>query len=261
MGALNGKVALVTGGGSGLGRAVVERFLFEGASVIVLENSAPSATALKEAYPDAKLDVAVGDVRSADDNRRAVGIATNTYGRLDIFIGNAGVYDNRAALADIPLDDLTDAFNELFSINVMGYLMGVRAALDELRRNRGAIVFTASVSSYTAGFGGALYIASKHAVAGLVRQLAWELGPEISVNAVAPGYVPTGLSGLEALGQSASTTGPPPKGLPLEEIRTPEEHAGLYVFLASSAGRITTGAIYPADGGLGITGPAFKGWN
>lgn len=73
--------------------------------------------------------------------------------------------------------------------------------------------------------------------------------------------MPTGLAGLEALGQVASQTGPKPEGLPLGEIRTPEDHAGLYVFLASDAGRISTGAVYPADGGLAMTGPAFKGWN
>ena len=261
MGALNGKVALVTGGGSGLGRAVVDRFLDEGASVAVLERSPSAAAALEAAFAGCSLQVSIGDVRSPGDNRHAVETACDTFGKLDIFVGNAGIYDNRAALGDIPLERLPDAFSELFSINVLGYLMGVRAALDELRRNKGSVVLTASVSSYTAGFGGALHVASKHAIAGLVRQLAWELSPDVGVNAVAPGYVPTGLSGIEALGQAASQTGPKPEGLPLGEIRTPEDHAGLYVFLASDAGRISTGAVYPADGGLAMTGPAFKGWN
>ena len=261
MGALAKKVALVTGGGSGLGRAVVERFLSEGGAVVVLEKSVETGAALEKIFAGADLRLVTGDVRSVADNFRAVEVAKNIFGKLDIFVGNAGIYDNRTALEDIPAELLPDAFGEIFSVNVLGYLLGVRAAMTELKRNGGTVVLTASVSSYTAGFGGALYIASKHAVAGLVRQLAWELGPDVYVNGVAPGYVPTGLSGLEVLGQKISTTGPKAENLPLHEIRTPEDHANLYAFLASEAGRISTGAIYPADGGLGVTGPAFKGWS
>src|SRR5579863_2609171 len=189
-GALTGKVALVTGGGSGLGRAVVDRFVREGARVGVLERSARKAAELAEQFDREVLSVTVGDVRSAEDNVRAVADVTRRFEKLDVFVGNAGVYDNRARLDELPIDRLGAAFDELFSINVKGYLLGARAVLEELRRSRGAILFTASVSSYAAGFGGALYVASKHAIAGLTRQLAWELSPDIRVNAVAPGYVP-----------------------------------------------------------------------
>lgn len=258
---LAGKVALVTGGGSGLGHAVVERFLNDGACVVVLERSSTLAAAMAENFQGRQLEVCVGDVRHADDNRRAVEAARARFGRLDIYVGNAGIYDNRASLEDLCLDSIDAAFDELFSINVKGYLMGVRACLDELKRNQGCVVFTASVSSYTAGYGGVLYVAAKHAIVGLVRQLAWELGRHgIRVNAVAPGYVPTGLSGVASLGQGRTSTGPQAENLPLGRICKPEEYAGLYALLASDAGRVSTGTVLEADGGLAMAGPSFKGW-
>lgn len=261
MGALSGKVALVTGGGSGLGRALVERFIREGARVGVLERSEPRAAELAKAHSADELCVVVGDVSKADDNRRAVERVRETFGRLDVFVGNAGIYDNRIALAELRIEDIGPAFDELFSVNVKGYLLGVRAALDELRRAKGCILLTSSISGLAAGFGGVLYIASKHAIVGVVRQLAWELGPDIRINGVAPGYMPTELAGLSSLGQGKSSTGPKPENLPLGEIRRPEDYADLYVLLASDGGRVATGSMFSADGGLSVTGPAFKGWN
>lgn len=261
MPALAGKVALVTGGGSGLGRAIVSRFLREGAAVTVLERSQPNAEALAIELPDQSLHVVVGNSVSPADNREAVEQAVKQFGGLDIFVGNAGVYDNRAALTDMCPDEIDAAFDEIFAVNVKGYLLGIRAALDTLRASRGNVVLTASISSHTAGFGGVLYVASKHAVAGLVRQLAWELAPEVRVNGVAPGYVPTGLTGLASLGQGRTETGPVAKNLPLGEIRNADDHADLYVLLASDSGRVATGALISADGGLSVAGPAFKGWN
>ena len=207
---LAGKTALVTGGGAGLGRAVVERFLREGANVSVLEKSRRWADKLREDYPDASLEVIVGDVSSAEDNIMAVSRTCDRFGGLDTFVGNAGLYDNRAKLEEIEPAEIEAAFAELFRVNVQGYLLGARSTLDALRARRGSMIFTASVSSTTAGYGGILYVASKHAVAGLVRQLAWELAPMVRVNAVAPGYVPTTLSGLKSLDQGRSATGPRP---------------------------------------------------
>lgn len=261
MGELAGKVVLVTGGGGGLGRAIVRRFLSEGAAVTVLERSRPSADALAEDLGDESLHIVVGDAASPRDNQNVVEQAVAQFGRLDIFVGNAGIYDNRAALADLTLDDLDAAFDELFAVNVKGYLLGVRAALDPLRQTRGCVVLTGSLSSQTAGFGGSLYVASKHAIVGLVRQLAWELAPDVRVNGVAPGYVPTGLQGLSSLGQGRSVSGLEPEALPLGEICTADDYAELYLFLVSAAGRVATGALFSADGGLSVAGPAFKGWN
>ncbi len=261
MAALAGKVALVTGGGNGLGRAIVERFLREGAAVSVLERSEKAAKELIADFSGQPIHVVVGDVRSPSDNHTAATETVAMRGGLDIFIGNAGLYDNRVQLADLSLDELSVGFDELFAVNVKGYMLGIRAALEPLRARRGCVVLTASVSSHTAGFGGLLYVTSKHAVAGMVRQLAWELAPDVRVNGVAPGYIPTSFSGLSSLGQGPSTTGLQPATLPLGEIRTAEDYTDLYVLLASNGGRVATGAVFGADGGLAVAGPAFKGWD
>lgn len=247
---LEGKVALVTGASGGIGRAVVERFAAEGASVVAFDRGAPDAAA------SPAVATVTGDVRSAADNRRAVETALARFGRLDVFVGNAGVYDNRHPFERYGLDELDAAFDELFAIDVKGYLLGARASLDALRASRGSIVFTSSVSGSRAGFGGALYVAAKHAVDGLTRQLAWELAPDVRVNAVAPGYVPTGLGGLAALRQPPSTGGPGLADLPLGAFARADDLASAYLFLAADAGaRNATGTVLALDGGAALDGP------
>ena len=152
--------------------------------------------------------------------------------------------------------ELDLAFRELFDVNVKGYLMGALAAAPALARSRGCILFTGSISGNHAGFGGALYVAAKHAIHGLTRQLALELAPDIRVNAIAPGYVPTALKGLESLDQPQLTAGPAPADLPLQAIGTPDDYAGAYVYLASDAcARTATGTVLSLDAGSSLRGP------
>ena len=250
---LDGKTALITGAASGIGRAVAARYLCEGANVVAFDRmeSGPGCEFKAGSYASV-----VGDVRSAADNQRAVDLAVGRFGRLDIFVGNAGLYDNRRAFRTFSAPELDAAFDELFGVNVKGYLLGALAAADQLAKTRGCILFTSSVSGAHAGFGGALYVAAKHAVNGLTKQLALELAPDIRVNAVAPGYVPTGLRGLESLGQDASTRGPAPSQMPLQILPTPDDFAGAYVFLASDAcSRTATGTVLALDGGAAVRGP------
>ena len=250
---LEGKTALITGAASGIGRAVAARFLSEGANVVAFDRVASSPECDFQARTYASV---VGDVRSAEDNRHAVELAVSRFGRLDIFVGNAGLYDNRRAFRSFSAPELDAAFDELFGVNVKGYLLGALAAADALAKARGCILFTSSVSGARAGFGGALYVAAKHAVNGLTKQLALELAPDIRVNAVAPGYVPTGLRGLESLGQDASITGPAPSQMPLQTVPTADDFAAAYVFLASDAcTRTATGTVLALDGGAAVRGP------
>jgi len=256
MGWLDGKVALVTGGGSGIGRAVVARFVEEGARVGVLERVAARVEQLQSDFGNAALAVQ-GDVTHLDDNKRAVAATVKTFGQLDIFVGNAGIFDGFLPLADFAEDTLGEAFDELFAVNVKGYVMGAKAVLAELQKTEGCMVFTASVAGLNSGGGGALYTASKHAVIGLIRQLAVELGPRIRVNGVAPGGTRTDLRGLAALGQDVQShfTGPDWEerlrtGNPLQIALQPDDLAGAYVFLASKLNaKGITGAIMTVDAG------------
>jgi NAD(P)-dependent dehydrogenase (short-subunit alcohol dehydrogenase family) len=251
---LDNKVALVTGAASGLGRAVALRFLAEGARVVGFDRAATSFDG--EDGVDAQAYAGItGDVRSAQDNQRAVDLALQRFGRLDVFVGNAGIYDNRRAFRSYSPAELDAAFDELFAIDVKGYMLGALAAYEALARTRGSILFTSSVSGMHAGFGGALYVAAKHAINGLTRQLALELAPEVRVNAVAPGYAPTQLRGIDSLGQGAAG-GPQAIDLPLQVIAQADDYAQAYVFLASdAASRTASGTILQLDGGSAVRGP------
>lgn len=256
-GQLVDKVALITGASNGIGQAVAMRFLEEGAQVVAFSRS-PSVIDNPRllAVAGERYVSVVGDVRSAADNERAVQAALERFGRLDVLVANAGIYDNRRALRTMSPDELDGAFAELFDINVKGYLLAARAAVDALERSRGTIIFTSSLSGTTAGFGGALYVAAKHAINGLTKQLALELAPHIRVNAIAPGYVPTALKGVEHLSQGPSTSAPTASQQLLQVIPTAQDFAPAYVFLASDATKhCATGTILPLDGGSALRGP------
>lgn len=260
MGWLEGTVVLVTGGGSGLGRAIVERYLAEGARVGVLEINQDKATALQTELGE-NVVVTVGDATTLADNHRAVAATVAAFGQLDVLVGNAGLWDYNLPLAELPDDAVCEAFDEIFHLNVRGYLLGAKAALPELRRSRGAIIFTVSNAGFWPGGGGPLYTAAKHAVVGLVKQLAYELAPDVRVNGVAPGGMPSDLRGPRALGQADTAW----SSLPVDRIMTrysplgraiaPADYTGHYVLLASRENSLTvTGSVHNCDGGIGVRG-------
>jgi len=260
MAALDGQVALVTGGASGLGAAIVERFIAEGASVCVLDRSEAGCRHLEDTFGD-RIVCATGDVRNYEDNARAVETTVQRFGRLDAAIGNAGIWDYSVTLADLPADKLTDAFDELFQVNVLGYMMLAKAALKPLAAQKGSMTFTVSNAGFLPAGGGVLYTGTKHAVVGLIRQLAYELAPHVRVNGVAPGAISTALKGPESLGMEArrfpgAAMEAGSEGfVPIGRMPTPAEYAGAYVFFSSRADNVpSTGAVLNHDGGFGVRG-------
>lgn len=260
MGWLNGDVAIVTGGGSGLGEGIVARFVEEGAHVVVLEKSPEKAARLEASFPGSVACI-VGNVALLIDNMRAVERALDQFGKLDILVANAGIWDGGLSVLDLPDASVEAAFDEVFAVNVRGALLGAKAAARELARTQGNIILTISNAGFYAGGGGPIYTASKHAMVGLVRQLAHELAPKVRVNAVAPGAVPSDLRGPAALSMDAKSLIAGRSDaliasfLPLATAPRVEDYPGSYVLLASrDSSRITTGAIINADGGLGVRG-------
>src|SRR4051794_20101200 len=135
MGWLEGKVALITGGGSGIGRALVERFLDEGARIGVLERSGEKVKDLQKQYGNAVV-VVQGDVTLLEDNERAVAETVKAFGKIDTFIGNAGIFDYFVTLPDLPKENLDKSFDQVFGVNVKGPLYGAKAALPELLKHK-----------------------------------------------------------------------------------------------------------------------------
>ncbi len=259
---LDGLVTLITGGASGLGRAVAERFVAEGGSVVVLDRSESKLAELTARYKG-RIHAVVGDVRDLDAHKRAVAEATSAFGRLDVLVGNAGIWDYGCALVDLPENAIDAAFDELIGINVKGYLFAAKAALPALVASRGSMIFTVSNAGFYPDGGGPLYTASKHAAVGLIRQLAFECAPHVRVNGVAPGAIATDLRGPRALDMANRSIGEVlvadmMKGkLPIDRLPAPEDYAAAFVFFAAAAeSGQATGSIVNIDGGFAARGVA-----
>jgi cis-2,3-dihydrobiphenyl-2,3-diol dehydrogenase len=260
MARLANESVIVTGGASGLGLAIVERFVDEGANLTVLDRSADDCALLDERFSGRVVSV-VGDVRSAEDNARAVSAARERFGKLDCAIGNAGIWDYNVRLVDLDPEQLDATFDELFRINVLGYIALARAALKDLVTSSGSMIFTVSNAGFLPAGGGVLYTASKHAVVGMIRQLAYEFAPHVRVNGVAPGAISTRLRGPEALGMQdrkfpgEKIAAGAHEMVPIGRMPTPAEYAGAYVFFASRQDNVpATGSILNHDGGFGVRG-------
>lgn len=250
---LQGKVALVTGGASGMGRVTAGRFVAEGASVVVADRNADGAEQVaKELVRDGGSAVAAAvDVTDPASLDAAVALAETTFGRLDTVSGNAG-------LAGYPvpvLDADPDEFDAIFAVNVKGVWNTARATVPALRRaGGGSITIVGSVMGERARPGFGAYAPSKAAANHLARVLALELAADgIRVNALAP--VATDTPMLEKFLGTAD----PAKareafiaGIPLGRLAEADDIAHAAVFLASDAARFLTGVVLPVDGGRSI---------
>jgi NAD(P)-dependent dehydrogenase (short-subunit alcohol dehydrogenase family) len=255
---LSGKVVVCTGGGSGIGRAAVDAFVRAGAHVAVLERDRAKAAALGE-LGDA-VAVVEGDATTAAANAELVAAAMDRWGGIDVAVTFVGVFDLYTPLVEIADDRFESAFDEIFAVNVKSPLHTARAVVPALRQTRGTIIFTLSSSSFYTGRGGTLYVGSKFALRGVVKQLAHELAPDVRVNGVAPGgTVGTDLRGPASLGfddvrldDRSGRAGQIAERTPLHVALTPADHAASYVFLASPASLGMTGEILRSDGGIGV---------
>jgi NAD(P)-dependent dehydrogenase (short-subunit alcohol dehydrogenase family) len=266
MGVLDGEVALVTGGASGIGRAVVDRYIEEGANVAVIDFVADRLADVKKQYGDRVITVHA-DATTLEGNKRAVAETIKAFGKLDVFVANAGLGDAFTELVDIPEDKVIPAYHEVHDINVKGVILGARVAIAELLKTKGSFIITLSNSSFYPDGGGVLYISSKHAALGIMRQLAHEWAPHVRVNAVSPGATFTdkrmpAAFGVDAKGERIRTQTHPSnideaveRTTPLKFHSRPPAHAGAYVLLANRRDNTAmTGTCIQSEGGLGVRG-------
>lgn len=266
MGWLKGEVAIITGGGSGIGRAVVNRYVAEGAKVVVTDLDGALLKELDAEHGGA-VSTLVADARVIEDNKRAVAQAVEVFGKLDIFVANAGMGDRFIELVDIPDDKVADAYQQVFDVNVKGVILSAKAAMKELVRSNGVFIVTLSNSSFYPDGGGVMYISSKHAALGIVRQLGHEWAPWVRVNAVAPGGTKTNIRIPEAFGldedgkpirahtHPSNADSEVERVTPLRTHSEPEDHTGAFVLVAArSQSKAMTGTVIESDGGLGVRG-------
>ena len=246
---LDGKVALVTGGGSGIGRATSLAYARDGAKVVIVDLNAEggeeTVLMVKEAGGEAALISA--DVSKASDAQMMVDRAVEVYGRLDCAFNNAGVSGRERYLtADYPDDE----WDRVIGINLKGVWLCMRAEIPQmLKQGGGAIVNTASVAGLVGIRGTAAYIASKHGVIGLTKAAALEYAESgIRINAVCPGYIHTPLTQplfdrLEGFEDQAVARHP------IGRLGEPHEIAEAVVWLSSDAASFVTGHAMTVDGG------------
>ena len=249
---LNGKVAVVTGGGRGIGAAIVRRLAREGAAVVLCDIALDEETeALVKEVSDAggTIRAMTADVSRGEDAERVIQATKEEFERVDILVNNAGVIRDKLVLMMAPED-----WDLVLSVNLRGVYNFSKAAAEVMLRQRsGKIINMSSVAGSSGGRGQANYAASKGGVNAFTRALALELAKRnITVNAVAPGVVVTSLSkNVRTLTKDAIK-----KMVPLGRYAEPEEIAEVVLFLASPAADYITGQVITVDGGLSL-GPTW----
>ena len=257
MARLTGKIALITGGAGGIGQAAAKIFTAEGARVVLVDLDEAALQSAVQSIGEEMASYAVADVTQPEQVQSYVNAAVERWGGIDIFLANAGIEGVLSSIADYPID----IFDRVMAVNVRGVWLGLKYVMPVMRdRGGGSIVITSS----TAGIGGSAsmsaYVASKHAVIGLMRSAALEgarLG--IRVNTVNPAPIETRMMrSLEEMRVAAAddsavtveqTKQVSEARIPLQRYGNPEEVAKLMLFLASDESSFCTGGVYMVDGG------------
>jgi len=243
---LEDRVAIVTGSGVGIGRAIATTFAREGAGVVVAEVNEEAGRETVEQIQSAggQARFVRTDVSKVEDTQRMVDVARVTYGKLNILVNNAGIY-TRGDVVSTPVE----MWNRLISINLTGVFLCCRAAIPALRQGGGGAIvnISSSVGWQYAAPGIAAYAASKFGVTGLTKAMACDhLGDNIRVNCICPGPTDTPLIRASRTPQDLRAF---IEAQPIGRLGSPEEIAAAALFLASDAGSFVTGVAMPVDGG------------
>lgn len=242
---LQDRVAIVTGSTSGMGRAIAKKFAREGAKVIVTGRNEDRAKECVEDIRNAggEADYVIVDTSKTEDCKVLLDKTIEKYGTVDILVNNAGML-SMAPLAEVSQEE----WEKVFKVNVTAALYLTQLVAPIMKeKGKGVIVNTASVASYAGHHGFAAYVSSKHAIAGLTKSMAFELGPEIRANAIAPGLIHTAMvdsiGGLDALQFMIDAC-------PMKRAGQPEDIANVALFLASDDSSFIDGQVIKVDGGF-----------
>lgn len=249
MGRLQNKVAIITGSGAGIGKAIASHYASEGAKVVIADFNKDALNTTVEELKNSGYE-AIGvqvNVAVEEDIIRMIEETVAAFGRVDVLVNNAGVGDNMQAAENVE----DDTWTRVMDINVTGAMRGMRKVLPIFLENGGGtIINMASISGVTGGRGGLAYTAAKHAVVGMTKNIASQYGPQnIRCNAIAPGHIETGftaaMQNIDQFGLKIATRGVNliPRAGEVDDI------SGIAVFLASDESRYINGVTLVADGG------------
>lgn len=252
MNRLNGKVAIVTGASSGIGRVTAKLFAAEGAKIVVGARRAAELESLAAEIKAAGGEAAVlaGDVRSEDYHKALVALAVERYGKLDIAFNNAGTLGEAG-----PSTEVSEAgFADALAINLTASFLAAKHQIGEMvKHGGGSVIFTSTFVGYTVSFPGvAAYAASKSGLIGLTKTLAAEFGPQnVRVNAILPGAVDTDM--YREMNDTADKQAFITNLHALKRVAGPEEIARSVLYLASDDASFVSGTASLIDGGLSVT--------
>jgi NAD(P)-dependent dehydrogenase (short-subunit alcohol dehydrogenase family) len=245
------KVALITGGGSGIGAATAALFVQEGARVVVVGRNEEKLRKTVRALNHENVSYTVADVSQVEDTQRYLREAVERHGGLDILVSNAGVQGELRPISDIPVE----SFDSVMAVNVRGTWLALKYAFPELQKRGGGSILVISSAGGLNGMGiSSPYVASKHAIVGLARAAAIDGAPHrIRVNAVCPGPIDNEfMANVErnlGAGNEAAIRAWVTGRVPLKRFGSNEEVARLNLFLASEESSYCTGGTYTVDGG------------
>lgn len=251
MARLDGKVAIITGGAGGIGRAAGKLFAAEGANVLLVDIAESQLKDTVKEIGSNRVSYCAADVTQPADNDNFVRLAKERYGGLDVFLANAGIEGIVKPITEYEVE----TFDKVIAVNVRGVWLGLKSTIPALKeRGGGSIVITSSTAGVRASPGVSAYVTSKHAVIGLMRTAALECAPfNIRVNTVNPSPVETRMMrSLEegfAPGAAAQAKEMIRNQIPLQRYGMPDDIAKLMLFLASDDSSFVTGSVYMADGG------------
>lgn len=256
---LQNHTILITGAGSGLGLGIAKYCKVQGAQVIVTDIDQDKLQLIASAFDEQDLLLRC-DVTQIADLYACKSAIQAKYSKLDAVIGAQGIFDGNLPIQSMTAEHLDQLFDEMFHVNVKGYLLTAHIFADLLKASKGALVFTTSTAAYAADGGGAVYTATKGAIRSLIQQLAFEFAPEIRVNGVAPAAIGNSqLKGPKALNLDHQKQSDIPKDAflnlfqsisLLQDLPDAEDYGAIYAFLASQHNKVMTGQTIVADQGL-----------
>lgn len=247
MGELDGKVAFVTGAGSGIGQAQATLFAKEGAKVIVADINFEGVQAVADQIQSeggSALAVSL-DIANLDNINKAVKLGLETFDKVDILCNTAGVNDHQ-----LPFSEFTvELLDKILDVNIRGTILLTRSILPQMvKRGEGTVINISSVAGLTSKSGGVAYTVAKHGLVGFTKQLSAEYGPKgIKVNSIAPGAIKSGMTD-DAFENDAPTI-ESITSVPAGRYGYPEEIANASLFLASNDSDFIHGTVLPIDGG------------
>ncbi|MDX1654875.1 MAG: glucose 1-dehydrogenase [Candidatus Competibacteraceae bacterium] len=243
---LQGRVALITGAGQGIGRAIARRYLQEGARVMIVDSDSQAANDAREEYHNlGSVACLQADVGHQEEVTRMVQATVEAFGHLDILVNNAGIMVRKP-----PTRLTVEEWNRVLAVNLTAPWLAARQAAEQLARRQGAIINIASSRALMSEPDTEAYSASKGGLVALTHALAVSLGPKVRVNAIAPGWIVVDEWRKLGQRQQPQLSEADHSQHPVGRVGHPEDIAALAAFLASPEAGFITGSCYMADGGM-----------